>query len=95
MKKKKLVFKINSETKLPWKVIEEAPRQGPFDDYADYLLATFDVQCSLDDSILYLKEFGAWEITEMLDLETNKGRILWQACGYCREEKTNYFYMGL
>lgn len=89
-----LFFKLHTETKLPWKIIREAPAQGPFDDYAAWLLEEFDVQVTLEDSIAYLKEFGAWELPELQDLELNKGRILWQACLDCQENKTNYFYMG-
>jgi len=92
--KKTIIFRLNQETKLPKKVIDEAPSTGKFDDYAEYLLETFDVECTLSDSIAYLKGVGAWTLDEMQDLETNKGRILWLACLECKDENTTYFYMG-
>ena len=92
---KTIKFKLNSETRLTKKIVDDAPRQGPFDGYAEYLLATYDIDVTLEDSIEYLKEFGAWDDEELQDLETNKARILWQACLSCKEEKTLYFYMGI
>ncbi len=87
-------FKINSETEIPQDVIDDAPRTGPFDEYADYLYETFEVECSLADSIKYLKSTGAWEKSELQDLELNIKRVLWLAVMDCKENKTNYFYMG-
>lgn len=94
MSKPKLSFKLNQETKLPKRVIDDAPMQGPFDDYAEYLLGIYDVQVSLADSIEFLRRYGAWEDSELQDLETNKARILWLACLDCKERETRYFYMG-
>ena len=87
-------FKFNSETELPQDMIDGAPSNGPFDSYAEDLLDTYDIDVTLADSIKYLKEFGVWELDELQDIELNKARILWQACLYCKEEKTQYFYMG-
>ena len=95
MKKETLIFKINREIELPQDIIDDAPNQGPFDDYAEYLVNRFNIEMSLNDSIKYLKEFGAWDLSEMQDLDTNILRVLWIACLDCKENKTNYFYMGL
>jgi len=92
---KTLIFKINTDIELPQNIINDAPYQGPFDDYAEYLLETYNIEVSLDDSIQYLKEYGAWTLEELQDLELNKARILWLACLNCKENNTNYFYMGL
>ena len=35
-----------------------------------------------------LKEYGAWDETELTDVEQNKARILWIACGNIRDEIT-------
>ena len=93
--RKIIKFELNRETELPQDMIDDAPSTGPFDDYADYLLDHYDIEVSLADSIAYLKEFGAWDNNELQELELNKARILWQACLNCKEENTNYFYMGI
>jgi len=46
MRKEKLVFKYGEEIELPQDIIDDAPSQGAFDDYADYLVNRFDVRCS-------------------------------------------------
>jgi hypothetical protein len=33
-----------------------------------------------------LKDYGAWDDTELQDVQANKERILWIACGNIREE---------
>jgi len=94
MRKEKLVFKYGEEIELPQDIIDDAPSQGAFDDYADYLVNRFDVRCSLKDSIKYLKRYGAWDLDELQDIELNVKRIFWTACLDCKENNTNYFYMG-
>lgn len=96
-------FKINSEVKLPIEMVNDAPRSGPFDEYAEWLLANYNVQCSLKDSIEHLKEYGAWSNEELQDLELNKQRLLWIACmdikeisdDYAKDDNFYYWYMGL
>lgn len=88
-------FVMNQDTELPQEIIDDAPSQGRFDDYADYLCETFDVQVTLEDSIKYLKGLGAWDLDELQDLELNKRRLLWVACLDCKENETNYWYMGI
>lgn len=92
--KPKIIFKLNEETELPEEVIQDAPQSGPFDGYAEYLLETYDVECTLSDSIKYLTTVGAWDDSELQDLETNKARLLWIACADCQESDTQLFYMG-
>lgn len=94
MRKKKIVFKYCKETKFPKKLVDDAPNQGQFDDYAEYILSTFDVQVSLEDSIKYLRLCGAWKLDELQDIELNKARLLWIAIIDCKENKTIYWYMG-
>ena len=90
----KIIFKLHKETEFSQDLIDDAPRQGPFDDYAEWILSTFDVQVSLDDSIKYLKTLGAWSLDELQDLETNKARLLWIALLDCKDQETNFWYMG-
>lgn len=89
-----ITFKLHRETKLPRQVIKDAPSQGAFDDYAESLLESYNIDVSLEDSQTYLKRLGAWEEHELQDLELNKRRLLWIACLDCKEEKTQYWYMG-
>jgi len=91
---KTIEFKLNEETELPQEIIDDAPSCGPFDEYAEYLLKNYNIVITLEDSIDFLKDYGAWEKDELQDLETNKARILWLACINCKENNTNYFYMG-
>ena len=92
--KTKIKFKLHAETELPQDLIDDAPSQGPFDDYAEWIVSKYDVEVSLEDSIQYLKSFGAWDIKELQDLETNIQRILWISILDCKENNTNYFNMG-
>jgi hypothetical protein len=89
-----IVYKLNQEMELPQNVIDDAPLSGPFDDYADYLLKTYDVQVTLADSIAFLREYGAWDESELQNSDDNKARILWLSCLDCKENETPYFYMG-
>lgn len=91
---KTIIFKYNHETSFPKEVIDKAPLSGPFDEYAEYLLNTFQVELDLNESIKYLKNYGAWTLEEMQDLETNKALMLWLAILDCKENKTTYFHMG-
>lgn len=92
---KTLSFKLNNETRLPRKIIQDAPKSGAFDGYADFVCQKFNIEMTLQDSISYLKEFGAWSIEELQDIEANKRRVLWQAVMYCHEQNTSFFYMGI
>ncbi len=94
MAKQVIKFILYQETRLPKEVVADAPRRGRFDDYAEYLLAAYDIQVTLSDSIRYLQHVGAWEDSELQDLDTNKARLLWLACMDCKENNTHYFYMG-
>lgn len=89
-----IVFKLHNETEFPQSMVDDAPLQGPFDDYADCILSSYNVEVSLSDSIKYLKGVGAWDTEELQDLETNKARLLWLALLDCNENETNLFYMG-
>jgi hypothetical protein len=89
-----LKFELKQETFIPQELIDDSPSSGPFDSYADYLLETHRVDVSLDDSIAFLSKYGAWSEDELQDLEANRARILWLAIGDCKEQGTNYFYMG-
>jgi hypothetical protein len=89
-----LEFKLHHEIEFPQDLIDKTPSQGPFDSYAEYVLGAYDVQVSLDDSIAYLKCIGAWDLRELQDLELNKGRLVWIALLDCKENETNYWYMG-
>ena len=90
-----LKFKLHGETEFPQDLIDDAPSQGQFDDYAEYVLETYDVQVTLDDAIRYLSGYGAWEDKELRDdIELTKARLLWLSILDCKENNTNYFYMG-
>lgn len=91
---KTLTFKLHNEIEFPQELVDDAPKQGPFDEYAEHILSTFDIQVTLDDSISYLKRLGAWELSELQDLELNKSRLLWIALLDCKENGVNYWYMG-
>jgi hypothetical protein len=92
---KKIIYKMNHETKLPRSLIKDAPSSGPFDDFAEWILQNYRVEVSLEDSIQYLSYLGAWDREELQDLELNKARLLWVSILDCKENKTNHWLMGL
>ena len=94
MRKQKIVFTLHRETKLPWKLIKEMPSQGRADDYIEWVKSAYIVQSNLVDSIECLKSFGAWDESELQDLDSNLDRLLWIALLDCKEQKTNYWYMS-
>ena len=89
-----LVFAYGQETELPQDIIDEAPKMGPFDAYGAGIMQRFDIQVSQEDAVKYLRSLGAWSVDELLCLEVNKERLLWIAVMDCKENKTNYWYMG-
>lgn len=94
MKKKTIKFELHKETKLPKAIVKDAPSQGPFDSYAEWILDNYNVEVSLKDSAECLKSYGSWNEEELSNLEDNKARLLWLACLDCKEQETLYFYMG-
>lgn len=90
----KLIFKLHHEIEFPQGLVDCAPLQGPFDNYAAQILEQYDVRVSLKDSITYLKRLGAWDDSDLQDLELNKARLLWVALLDCKENEVNYWYMG-
>jgi hypothetical protein len=90
----KITFKLNQEVFIPKSVIRDAPEQGRFDEYAEWILENYRVEVSLEDSIKCLKGYGAWNESELQDLNANKSRLLWIACLDCKENKTCFWYMG-
>lgn len=94
MSKQVIQFKLHGETEFEQSLIDDAPQSGPFDEYADWILQTYDVRVSLTDSIKLLKPYGAWDDSELQDLETNKARLLWVAILDCKEQNTNFYYGG-
>jgi hypothetical protein len=89
-----LKFGLHCETTFPQCLVDDAPSQGQFDSYAEEILTRYDVQVSLADSIAYLKRLGAWELSELQDLELNKMRLVWIALLDCKDNGTRYWYMG-
>ena len=92
--KQKLQFRLHKETEFPQDLIDGIPSSGPADEFIDQAMSSYHVDCSLDDSIKYLKTFGVWSIDELQDLDANISRLLWTALLDCKEQNTNYWYMG-
>ena len=64
---------------------------GACDEDIAYLLTLDEIQSQFDAIspeliAAELKEYGAWDEIELSDTESNKGRILWIACGNINEE---------
>lgn len=91
---KTLKFKLNNETYIPKSIWSCVPQSGPADAAIADLRTIVHVEVSLEDSQKYLRTTGTWELEELLDLDCNIDRLLWLACLDCRENKTNYWYMG-
>lgn len=59
---------------------------GQCDDDVEYLLTIDYIKKQFDDIPIKLladelREYGAWDETELSDHEQNKARLLWIACG--------------
>lgn len=89
-----IIFKLNAETELPQDFIDAVPSSGAADESVDFLLQTYEIECSERDAAAYLKSTGGWSEDELLDHETNLGRLIWIATLNCQEEQTTFFYMG-
>ena len=79
-------MKLNNMRKLildsevpeyPSEVIEDAPKQGRFDDYADYLVESFEIEADHEMIRCCLKGFGAWTEQQLQEDEANVKKFLW------------------
>lgn len=61
----------------PSEVIEDAPMQGSFDNYAEYLVENFEIEADHKMIKRYLKDCGAWTEQELQDDDENVKRFLW------------------
>ncbi len=91
-----LTFELNKETRIPRALIEAMPESGPADETVDWALNRYTVLCKREHAMKYLASTGAWTREEMIseDLSLLHGRLIWLATLDCKEQKTNYFYMG-
>ena len=87
-------YELNKEIELPQDFIESIPMQGQADTFVAEVKQDYIVECSLEDSKAYLKNFGAWSDDELNNLDSNIDRLIWISCLDCQEQKTTYFYMG-
>lgn len=94
LKRQTIEFKLHTEIELPQDMIDSVPSQGQADSAVADILDMYHIEVSLKDSIAFLKGYGAWDDSELQDLERNKERIVWLACLDCKENDTQYFYMG-
>jgi len=92
--RKAIVFKLNQETLIPLGAIEGMPLSGACDSYISDIQQVYSVDVSLEDSKAYLSSYGAWDDTELSDLQSNKDRLLWLALSDCKERGDQFFYMG-
>lgn len=96
LKRKPVIqFKYNDYTKIPDEIIEEAPSEGPFDDYATYLIGAYDIDATIEETKKYLRSLGAWSQDELNDHYLNLQRLLWVSIQDCKENNTNFWYMGI
>lgn len=93
-KTKTIVFVANRETEFPQDLIKNAPKQGPFDEFAEYILSNYTVKINTEDAREYLKECGV-DGVESKDEEELKSYLLWISILDCKENETNYWYMGV
>lgn len=92
--KQTIEFKLHKETELPHIFIESVPHSGRADEAIEELLQDYNIECYEQDVRKYLKHFGAWSESELENHEDNLKRLVWLACLECRENETNFFYMG-
>jgi len=80
--------------KFPKSCIEDCTRPGSCDDAVEYWQKKLNFNVPRDLAISYLKEFGAWEIEELNEMDdiTISQYVLWIACGDIKE---NGEWLGL
>ena len=75
---------------LPDLAVDDCSHQGPCDKDVDYWHLQVSFNHITDDDLLNeLREYGAWEIDELLERETNEKRLLWIAAGNLKEGQEN------
>ena len=89
-----ITFKLNKEIELPQMFVDSIPSTGQADSYVEDLLQDYNVECSKQDALTYLKSVGAWSNEELANHDENLERLVWIACLECQENETNFFYMG-
>jgi hypothetical protein len=61
----------------PIEIIQDAPSQGRFDDYADEIVENYEIQADHDFILDYLQEVGCWDESDLKDRDENILRFLW------------------
>lgn len=92
--KPQIKFKLHDYAEMPTDIIQDAPSSGAFDDYADWIMSAYDVICDPDEARKALKNYGAWDDSELEDHEANLRRLLWIAVLDCQEQSVSEWYMG-
>ena len=75
--KKQTIKLFDEMPSYPKSLIKDAPSQGRFDDYARYIVQSYNIKADHHFIRRYLKDCGAWEESELLDNDANISRFLW------------------
>jgi hypothetical protein len=89
------VFAVHVEyglerTGIPESCIAECSAQGAVDDAVEYWVDRLNFSVDLERARRHLREFGAWDESELANDEANARRILWTACCDFKEGKDFY-----
>ena len=69
------------ELELPVEALEACYHQGQCDSDVEYWVDQVSIQVEPSTLAAELKEYGAWDDSQLADHEENKRRILWIAAG--------------
>lgn len=79
------------EFQMPGDAVEECHHQGACDSDVEYWQKKIDLSHISDaDLAAELREYGAWDETELADRVANERRIIWLAAGNIQEENTQW-----
>lgn len=83
------------ELRLREQDVDSVPQSGAADESIAYLMRDSAIKGQLDsfavaDVIAHLKEYGAWDTSELQDHDENLSRVLWLAICDVRENPEDY-----
>ena len=80
---------------LPKQCIYDCTASGPVDDAVDYWVAELELEAPSWLLREHLREFGAWDRSELCDHQENLKRLLWVWAGNCRERGVDHVWLGV
>ena len=84
-----------STRQLPAECVADCSGSGSADSNVEFWLERLQFDAPAFWLRSYLKEFGAWDASELCDHDANRARTLWIWANNCSEEPGAYDYLWL